>query len=298
VPSCDARWMLELMAVRIARAEATRRAQLGVSERDADRAVDVLGAALAGARLTRAECVDRLAAAGLPVAGQAAYHLLGAACRRGVVAMAPEVGAEQTFVLLDDWAPGHRAPERDEALAEIALRFVRGHGPVRRLDLAGWTGLTLADVDRGLAACGDVLRRVAVDGVDMIAWEPALPGAGPDAGPGHDDVGHRALPGFDEFLLGYKDRSLQLDPADAPTIVPGGNGMFRSTLVRAGRVVGTWRRIGLRAGRPPAAGKRLMVVEATPFEALPARDRARFEEALAGWGAFLEVDGVDVRWPV
>ncbi|MEE3917705.1 hypothetical protein V2I01_00080 [Micromonospora sp. BRA006-A] len=43
------------------------------------------------------------------------------------------------------------------------------------------------------------------------------------------------MPGFDEYLLGFKDRSLMLDPAHAAAVVPGNNGVFRSTVVRGGR---------------------------------------------------------------
>jgi len=51
-----------------------------------------------------------------------------------------------------------------------------------------------------------------------------------------------ALPGFDEYLLGYSDRSRQLAPEHASRIVPGANGIFLPTIVAAGRVIGTWRR--------------------------------------------------------
>jgi hypothetical protein len=68
------------------------------------------------------------------------------------------------------------------------------------------------------------------------------------------------LPGFDEFVLGYADRSAALDPRFADRIVPGGNGMFRSTVVSDGRIVGTWRRTGRGAAR---------TVEAEPFTAFP-----------------------------
>ena len=66
------------------------------------------------------------------------------------------------------------------------------------------------------------------------------------------------LPGFDEFVLGYADRGAVLDPAFADRIVPGGNGMFRATVVGDGRIVGTWRRAGRGAARS---------VEAEPFTA-------------------------------
>ena len=51
-----------------------------------------------------------------------------------------------------------------------------------------------------------------------------------------------ALPGFDEYLLGYQDRSAALDLAHAPVVVPGNNGVFQPTVVVNGRIVGTWRR--------------------------------------------------------
>jgi hypothetical protein len=47
------------------------------------------------------------------------------------------------------------------------------------------------------------------------------------------------LPGFDEWTLGYKDRSASLDPQYASQIIPGDNGMFSPTIVIGGRVVGT-----------------------------------------------------------
>jgi hypothetical protein len=76
------------------------------------------------------------------------------------------------------------------------------------------------------------------------------------------------LPGFDEFILGYGDRRAQLEPEFADRIVPGGNGVFRHTVVSAGRVVGTWRRH--RQG-----------IEATPFTAFTAEVDAAIPELFA-----------------
>ncbi len=73
-----------------------------------------------------------------------------------------------------------------------------------------------------------------------------------------DADGVLLLPGFDELLLGYGDRTAVLDPAFAERIVPGGNGMFRATVVSAGQVVGTWRAAGIGART---------TLETEPFEA-------------------------------
>lgn len=49
------------------------------------------------------------------------------------------------------------------------------------------------------------------------------------------------LPPFDEYLVGYKDRSAALDPAFGREVI-GINGLVNASIVVDGRVVGTWKR--------------------------------------------------------
>ncbi|SIM45197.1 winged helix DNA-binding domain-containing protein [Micromonospora cremea] len=282
VPPADARWMLEVTGVRSLAGAATRRAQLGLTDADADRAVDVLGTALAGGgRLTRAQCLATLRAAGLDTDSQRGYHLLWYVSVRGVTCLAPNVGTDQTFALLDEWAPGPRRLDREEALALLAHRYVRGHGPVTAREFAGWTGLTLTDARRGLAAAGDALTVVRVDGEEMYA-DVALADAPRTP---VDDV--LVLPGFDEYLLGYRDRALMLDPAHQAAVVPGNNGIFQATVVRAGRVVGLWKRRITRAA---------VTVTIQPLTPVDAGERGRVERALGRYADFLGLPP-RVDWP-
>ncbi|MFF5180010.1 winged helix DNA-binding domain-containing protein [Micromonospora sp. NPDC000316] len=277
VPPADARWMLELTGVRSLAGLAARRARLELTDDDAERAVDVLGAALAGGgRLTRAQCLATLRAAGVATDGQRGYHLLWYSSVRGVTCLAPTVGTEQTFALLDEWAPEPRRPERDEALAMLAHRYARGHGPVTAREFAGWSGLTLTDARRGLVAA-DGLSTVRVDGeptyVDAALVDTALTDA---VRTPVDDM--LVLPGFDEYLLGYRDRTLMLDPAHQAAVVPGNNGVFQATVVRAGRVVGVWKR---------KIGRTAVTITIQPLTALDAAARARVEQALGRYADFL-----------
>jgi hypothetical protein len=289
--------MLDLMGVRALAGARARRASLGLDDDVAERAVDVLGEALAGGRrLTRTECVAALERAGISGAGQRGYHLLWYASQRGVTCIAPNVGKEQTFVLLDEWVPGeHRRPDRDEALATIAVRYFRSHGPAPRQDFAGWTGLPAVDARRGISAAGNRLTTVEVDGREMVL-DPAVldtetgravrdTGLAPTTADVRDDV--LVLPGFDEYLLGFKDRSLMLAPEHKQAIIPGGNGVFQATIVRAGRVVGTWRR---------SASRSRTVVSVQPLVTLRAGDRRRVERALEPYAHFTGRP-VEVRWP-
>ena len=272
VPSADAHWMLELMGSRSLAGAAKRRAGLGLDEQTAEKAVDLLGFALAGGkRLTRSECLATLTEGGIEVSGQRGYHLLWYAAQRGVTAIAPHVGKEQTFVLLDDWVPSPRRPSREEALGLIAMRYFRSHGPATRKDFAGWTGLPMSDCKTGIAVAGDALSAVEVDGVEMIVSSELE---------GGEASGWLALPGFDEYMLGYKDRSLMATAEQLAAIIPGGNGVFQSTLVRDGRVVATWKRV---------LGARGVTVTVLPLVSWSARDRARASAALEPFAAFLGV---------
>jgi hypothetical protein len=271
VPPADVHWMLALTGVRAMAGAARRRETLGLDEATAEKAVEILAGALAGGRrLTRAECLAALTEGGVDVGGQRGYHLLWYAAQRAVTVIAPQVGKEQTFVLLDDWVPAPFQPSREEALGILALRYFRSHGPATRKDFAGWTGLPLSDVKVGLAVAGSSLSEIEVDGVPMIAASEAVEAS--------SSCAWVALPGFDEYMLGYKDRSLMASASDLTRIIPGGNGMFRSTIVRDGRVVAVWTRAFLRSG---------VRVTVEPLVDLRPGDRDNIEEALRPYADYL-----------
>ena len=273
----DARWMLELCGVRALQGVEKRWERLGLDRSTVEAAAALLGDALAGgARLTRSACVELLVDAGLHTASGHGYHLLWYASQIGVTCIGPNQGKEQTFVLLDEWAPEQRALDGDEALAVLAERFVRGRGPVTRQDLAGWAGITQGAAKTGIAAAGGALVVVDVDGTEMVVAAALLDRAQEVLG-AHDPKRAWLLPGFDELVLGVKDRTLFLEPGHLDRIVPGSNGMFLATVVVDGRVVGTWKRTLRKAS---------VAVEVELFEAVPKAVRASIEAAGAGYGAF------------
>ncbi|MBB2943595.1 hypothetical protein FB565_003324 [Actinoplanes lutulentus] len=268
IPSADAHWMLDLTGVRQLTGVASRWDYLGLDEKTANLAMELLAAALtsAGGRLTRSGCLGALTEGGIDVSGQRGYHLLWYASQRSLTAIAPNSGAEQTFVLLDDWVPSRFTPSsREEALALLATRYFRSHGPATVKDFAGWTSLGVRDARLGISGAG--LVAVDVDGAEMWASPELL-----DAGPVR---GRWALPGFDEFMLGYKDRSLMATRDQLAKVVPGNNGVFQSTLVADGRVVGLWKR---------TLGKKAVSVS---VQKLMDFDLEEFRPSLEGYAGYL-----------
>ncbi|MFN8184169.1 MAG: winged helix DNA-binding domain-containing protein [Candidatus Nanopelagicales bacterium] len=230
VHPANAHWMLDLTGRRALLGLQARWDYLGLDQATVERAADVLGVALAGKRMTRAQCLATLDGAGVDVAGQRSYHLLWYAAQTGVTCIGPNEGSEQTFVLLDDWAKDPRTPTRDEALALLARMYFQSHGPASRADFQRWTGLTATDAKKAVA--GADLATLRLDGQELLTVIGETP----------DPPRMLLLPGFDEFMLGYKDRSLFMAPEHLRRVVPGGNGMFKATVVERGRVIGTWQR--------------------------------------------------------
>lgn len=234
----DLAWMLSVTGERAVRAQRTRRARLGLDEDVLARARERAESALSGGPgLPRRELFAVWEAAGIDTAGQRGAHLLVHLAQTGVICLGPVAGREQRFVLLEEWVPKPRRLDREEAVAELALRYFRSHGPATVADLARWTKLTLTDARAGLAAVHGELERLVVDGAEYYL-DPRTPAV-------LDRNRERArgvvlLPGFDEYMLGYGDRSAALRSEHADRIVPGGNGMFLRTIVADGQVVGTW----------------------------------------------------------
>ncbi|WP_181407525.1 winged helix DNA-binding domain-containing protein [Nocardioides sambongensis] len=212
----DARWLLDVTAPRIL---PLLRRQLERVEDRLDELDDRVAEALADAAAhpTRAEVGEALIARGLTLDGHelmillARLELLGVVCSGAPrqVDETPGRAPEHTYALLADRAPQSRSLERDEALAELALRYLAGHGPATERDLAYWATLTLTDVRRGLAAAADRLDSFEHEG--RTYWH--APG-GPPATPAPD--GH-LLQVLDEMYRGYQDTRWALD---AEGVVP------------------------------------------------------------------------------
>jgi Winged helix DNA-binding domain len=258
VAADDLRWFLDTVGVRALAGIGRRWAGLELDETQAERARELVVEALAArGRASRAELLAVIAK-DVPVTGQRGYHLLWYLSQTGTLCLGPTDGAgEQLFVLLDDWIPAQARPGREESLAELALRFFTGHGPATVADLVRWAGSTVRDARAGLAQVRDRLEAVTVDGTEYL-MDPATPDRLRAARAEAEGV--LLLPGFDEFVLGYGDRTAVVPAEFATRIVPGNNGMFRSTVVHRGQVVGVWRWNGRGAKRTPAV---------EPFTELP-----------------------------
>ena len=235
----NAKWMLELLTPRIVASAKTRQRQLDLDERILERCRELLGEALhGGRRVTRSGAMHLLEDAGISPKGQRGYHILAHLAQTGLICLGPLQGKEQTFVLLDEWAPAARRLSRADALAELAGCYFASHGPATVQDFAGWAGLTLADARAGIEAASPSIH--SEERAGSVYWSGI--GTSQPHNKTLDSSSVYLLPGFDEYLLGYKDRGDVLAVEHANKVAPGGNGVFFPIIVVGGQIVGTWKR--------------------------------------------------------
>ncbi len=237
VSPADIRWMLALTAPRVNAANASWYRRLELDDALFMRSNAVLAEALQGGKqLTRAELVSVLQRAGIATDDLLRFtYIMIRAELDGIVCSGARRGKQFTYALLDERAPQARTLDRDEALAELAGRYFTSHGPATLQDFVWWSGLTVADARTGLEMVTSRLMHEVVDGQEYWFSTSASPAK---------ELSQTVylLPNFDEYVVGYTDRSAIFDASHTHKLDSRGNVLFQHTIVLDSQVVGTWKR--------------------------------------------------------
>jgi winged helix DNA-binding protein len=226
--------------------------QEGVSERAAARAVETIERSLAEeGPLSGVQLRERLGAAKVRTAGQAFIHLMFLSALRGITVRGPMVGKQHAYVRVRDWLGPQRPVDRDTALAELARRYLAGHGPAADRDLARWAGLPLRDARAGLGTIAPELVEREDGLLDLAKRQSPEPHPPP-----------RLLGAFDPLLLGWTSREEVVGPHE---LLVTTNGIFRPFALVDGRAVATWRFAKGKVGIEPlerVSGRAMKLLEA------------------------------------
>ncbi len=271
VAAADVRWMLSLTSPKNLTGSQKRRDALELDDKTLARCHQVFIKALQGGKQkNRDEMYAALQGAGISVEGQRGYHILWNAALHGLLCLASTDAKEQNYALLEEWVKPAKNKTRDEALAELAWRYFSSRGPATIKDFIWWSGLSATEARAGFA---DIQSKLVSETLHKTEYWVS-----PEIGLPKAKLSAFALPGFDEYILGYQDRSAVLDAQHADAICPGGNGMFASTMVVNGQVAGTWKRNFKKSG---------IEMVASPFAVMSKQDKLNFEEAAARYGHFM-----------
>jgi hypothetical protein len=227
VRSEDYPWLHAVTTPPLRTGSARRLQQEGVPPDDAERGIAVIERSLAAeGPLDADQLRQRVAADGVRAEGQALYHLLFQASLRGVVVRGPMVGKKHAYVLVRDWLGKPKPIDRDRAFAELARRYLAGHGPAGDRDLARWAGIPLGQARAGLEAISSELTEAGDGLVDLAGRGPVAELPAP-----------KLLGSYDPVLLGWTSREYILGKHRELVTV---NGLFRPFAMVKGRAVGTW----------------------------------------------------------
>ncbi|QMV84180.1 winged helix DNA-binding domain-containing protein [Corynebacterium hindlerae] len=209
----DAPWMMRSCAPRAEAAAAKRRPGLGITSSDYARAKAAFHEALSSG----------------PVPRKLAYEIMGFDGAQGSHLLR-SFGSTGDVVQIDKDVFAFSGPgldlEGDDALAELGTRYFHSRGPATVQDLAWWSGLTVRDAKRAASLARDVIQ-VGEHCMGAYQENVSLDGV----------LGNQLdLPAFDEYLLGYKDRSVVCPAELVPIVGPTKNGMCRPFRVVDGEV--------------------------------------------------------------
>jgi hypothetical protein len=279
VDPADIRWMLGLSAPRISRVMSTYDRTLGLDENVYRRSSAVIARALRDNNyLTRSELKIALTRAKFAkLEGQRMMRLVMRAELDAIICSGPRRKKQQTYALLDERVPSVPVRDRDEDLLDLTLRYFAGRSPATAHDFSWWSGLSMRDVKRGIDLATKQLERIESEG--KTYWRsgpaPALPG--PTA---------HLLPNYDEFFIGYRDRSAIGRRLGNVGSVTGGSTLISNVLVVDGQLVGGWKR---------TIDGDAIVVQASMLARLSRSERDRLEEAVRVFETFAQRK-VRVKW--
>lgn len=273
----DIRWMLALIYPRMKIQLRFNLKRHAFSDDELVRCYHILEKLLRdGVQATRDEVRAALADGGITVNNERVNFILVTAAIEGLICQGIRRKKEFTFTLLDEWVAPAPERTREEALHACALRYFRSHGPATVADFTWWTGLTLTEARLAVELARGELQEDVHNG-QPVWFAPQTPE------PATNTL--FLLPGFDEYLLGYTDRTDALPKILEKEVNGTSNGLFLSTVVFDGKIEGIWRR---------SFRKDTAIIEIKPFKTFSAAKEKRIEKVAGQFARYAGMKAVEL----
>lgn len=234
VSSKDVRWMLDLTAPHIQASMRLRLKELELTPLVLNKSLKLFEQALAdGDFLTREEMISVLENNRISAREQRAAHILIWAELEKILCNGALKGKKNTYALFERRVKAQKPMSRDAALRKLAQRYFTSHGPATVPDFINWSGLPTQDARKSIDLSENRLQSAKIGSTTYWFRDLVSPA------PAHDSL--YLLPAFDEFIIGYKDRSACLPARHKPSAISV-NGIFWPVIVFNGQVIGLWKK--------------------------------------------------------
>jgi hypothetical protein len=267
----DIRWILNLTAAKIRAFLTPYYKKHGIDTKHLTASKKLFEKALTGGnQLTRTELAGLLKKKKLDTRDiRMAFHLMDAELV-GLICSGPIKSKQFTYALLDERVPVFKQLNENEALGELAKRYYQSRGPATVKDFCWWSGLNLTKASQGIVMNEKDLICEKINGDDYWFF--------PVSGVPAKSTGIKLLPSFDEYAIGYKDRSAILDPKHH---ISSGYGILKPVIVQNGKIAGVWKK---------TKEKGRMVFQNDLFVTLNKTNSASLKKAEKDYDRFLAVE--------
>ena len=231
----DIRWMLKLSAKRVIAANESyaKGHNLDISEELYAKSYRLLDKILSGKKsLTRQEIAEHFSRSGIVADNHHMTRFMARAEQVGIVCSGEDKGSKCTYALLEERVPPMPELTKDESLARLARSYFRSHAPAVLQDFVWWSGLPVTEARQAIYLIDSELTAEEWNGQTWYIHEDCRT-RGKVSGSLH------LLPSYDEYLLGYKDRTDVL-PKEHYAKAFTNNGLFYPVVLHEGRVIGNW----------------------------------------------------------
>jgi len=234
--AADVHWILSAVTPVLLSRYQPQFKRLGLADEDFTRIHKCIVQMLQGGeQLTRKELFAGLEQNNINTAGLRGALVLYKAGWLGIICLGPQRGKQDTYTLLEEWLPKPSPITREEALTKLMQKYFQSHGPATLQDFIAWSGLSITESRAGFEQIRETLTKIELNGQSY--WI-----TGSYTANNKSSNGVHLLAGFDEYLLGYKDRALILNPANTGKVILQ-NGIFKPTIIKNGKVIGIWNRV-------------------------------------------------------
>lgn len=287
VAAADVRWLLALTAPALLTRTAAGYRDANLDEAAFRKILPAIRQCLEGGeQLTRVELFEELGRRRIDTEGHRGGLILYRAAQLGLICLGLPNGKQASYTLLDEWLPQQaevQESSREDSLKLLAQRYFTSHGPATLADFTWWSGLSAGEARAALEMARPRLTEAQHAG-HKVWWSARTPV--PTTPPGSTPMVH-LLAGFDEYLLGYTDRTPIIDKAQAGKVMTP-NGLFRPALLVGGRVAGTWQ---------AETKKGALVLSVAPFStaALSRKAGPALQEAAQRYAAFNNLAPGEIR---
>ena len=243
-----------------------------------------IGAALDGRPVTREELIAAVGKGKSPHVRQLLKSgwggMLKPAARNGLLCFGPSRGQSVTFVSPRKWFSSWRDLDPDEAIVEVARRYLRSYGPATRIDFARWWGAWPGVANAAWSRLAEEIVPVAVDGARLDLLEDDLM----SISKAQFETRVQLLPLFDPYLMGHAKRDHLFDKVHAQKVSRTA-GWISAVVLVDGRVAGTWTH----------STNKSLSIRVAPFSRLSADVLAQVRQRASELASAMGLSGAEVK---